>query len=563
MTVLLVPEIYPGRGSGHLRRCLKLLEQIRDATLYLPESTSIVESVSEQIPSDRIIDRLGDSYDKIVVDRFEIGIDEAVALCERGMTIGIDAGGPGRAHLHYLIDTLPRTDGEAPNLAGPQFLDLPGPAPEPGERDGILVTFGGEDPAELTERTAWELARIGRLTVATIVRPGARQLGAMPPGAIIIDPQASLVELLRGSRTVLTSFGLTAYEARSTGAAVVTVNPTPYHETLARRAGFESGGRGAAGARRAVSLVNSVHAATPDAAASSGASRLSDQVKALHIPDRRSCPVHPAEYGRAIWRGSEKSYFVCPRCGMVYLARFAEDSEDYSEEYFMEEYRTQYGRTYLDDFEHIASMGRRRLDEILRVAGSPPQSILDIGCAYGPFLREARTAGIEPFGIDIAPEAIAYVTDELAVPAVAGDFRTTDFSKALGRTQFDAVTLWYVIEHFPDLDRVLSRLRTLVAPGGVLAFSTPHGRGVSGRRNRDSFLSESPRDHFSIWDTASARAVLSEYGFRLAKRVITGHHPERYPVLGTTTAGRAIARAHSLLAGWGDTFEVYAVREEQ
>ena len=64
-------------------------------------------------------------------------------------------------------------------------------------------------------------------------------------------------------------------------------------------------------------------------------------------------------------------------------------------------------------------------------------------------------------------------------------------------------------------------------------------------------------DHYTIWSPVSVRRALAPFGFRPVHVRVTGHHPERSPLL------RRVPRigAHvSGLLGLGDTFEVYAVK---
>ncbi|HKJ85168.1 MAG TPA: class I SAM-dependent methyltransferase, partial [Spirochaetia bacterium] len=346
--------------------------------------------------------------------------------------------------------------------------------------------------------------------------------------------------------------------ARALGTPVVTVGPTRYHDRLAKTAGFARAGVGAPSSRRLVRLLRSesrAHRVEPAARRS-----LADEIVRLAVPAGRGCPVHH-EFGRALWRSAEKSYFACPRCGLVYLERFADDDETYGPEYFMEEYRAQYGKTYLEDFEHIYTMGTRRLDRALDVAREAPETVLDIGCAYGPFLAAARDRGLTAYGLDVAEDAVEYVRTSLGLPAACASILDFSPSDAFGREAFDLVTLWYVIEHFARLDLLLPRLATLVRPGGVLAFSTPYGAGVSARRNTSSFYDASPRDHYSIWNKSSTRRILEEFGFTVRRFEMTGHHPERYPAVRRGIIPRALAAAHSSVFGRGDTFEVYATKE--
>jgi hypothetical protein len=99
----------------------------------------------------------------------------------------------------------------------------------------------------------------------------------------------------------------------------------------------------------------------------------------------------------------------------------------------------------------------------------------------------------------------------------------------------------------------------------VLAFSTPSFRGVSRRRSLRAFLENSPGDHWTIWDPGKCAGLLSRYGFTLRKRVITGHHPERFPRAGRflKSGGRRFFLALSRIFGLGDTFEAYAVKTRE
>jgi len=53
--------------------------------------------------------------------------------------------------------------------------------------------------------------------------------------------------------------------------------------------------------------------------------------------------------------------------------------------------------------------------------------LLDIGCAYGPFLAAAKDGGFDPLGLDPAGEAVDYVKKTLGIPALRGFF-PDDFS---------------------------------------------------------------------------------------------------------------------------------------
>jgi SAM-dependent methyltransferase len=279
-------------------------------------------------------------------------------------------------------------------------------------------------------------------------------------------------------------------------------------------------------------------------------------------------------------RFPKESYRQCPHCGLIYLSRLNDPPIEYEKDYFFSDYKKQYGKTYLEDFPALVETGKRRLEHIkglLKTSSTPhdplpiPHSLLDIGCAYGPFLAAAKTCGFSPAGVEPAPDAARYVKEELGFPCYQGFFPAAvpDEIRRLfnnGSDGFDAVTLWYVIEHFEEAGKVLTEIHGLLKKGGVLAFSTPSFSGVSGRKSLAAFLKNSPPDHYTVWSPKICAWVLRQYGFRLRKIVVTGHHPERFPLLGRF-AGPAkkgtlyrVLLFVSRLFRLGDTFEVYAVK---
>jgi 2-polyprenyl-3-methyl-5-hydroxy-6-metoxy-1,4-benzoquinol methylase len=187
--------------------------------------------------------------------------------------------------------------------------------------------------------------------------------------------------------------------------------------------------------------------------------------------------------------------------------------------------------------------------------------LLDIGCAYGPFLAAAREEGFSPAGIDPAEDAVWYVQKELGIPAIQGFF--PDPRSPIPDPCYNVITLWYVIEHFRDCVPALGEIRKILKPGGILAFSTPSFSGISGRRNLKRFLEHSPADHFTVWSPKMCRRALLLAGFKVKKIVVCGHHPKRFPLLGEFAKCKKsplywLLLAISRIFGLGDTFEVYA-----
>jgi 2-polyprenyl-3-methyl-5-hydroxy-6-metoxy-1,4-benzoquinol methylase len=92
--------------------------------------------------------------------------------------------------------------------------------------------------------------------------------------------------------------------------------------------------------------------------------------------------------------------------------------------------------------------------------------LLDFGCGFGGFLQAAATKGWNVYGQDVSPQAVAYVRDTLRIPTCF----SSDEEIAL---EFDAITLWGVIEHLDDPGGTVGRLVKRLRGGGVLMIQCP------------------------------------------------------------------------------------------
>nr|WP_246208826.1 class I SAM-dependent methyltransferase [Entomospira nematocera] len=182
--------------------------------------------------------------------------------------------------------------------------------------------------------------------------------------------------------------------------------------------------------------------------------------------------------------------------------------------------------------------------------------LLDIGCAYGPFLDAAADMGFEVYGIDTASDAVDYVVNELGFSARESFFPT---EIPYANERFRVVTMWYVIEHFRNLHAVMLEINRYLELGGLFAFATPKGDGLSAHNNLYAFLEKSPDDHYSIFTKRVLDSFLSRYGFELLHIETTGIHINRRwrSVDAQSITGKGLTRMCKHL-GWGDTFEIYA-----
>lgn len=98
---------------------------------------------------------------------------------------------------------------------------------------------------------------------------------------------------------------------------------------------------------------------------------------------------------------------------------------------------------------------------------------LDVGCGAGLLAEPLARLGAEVTGIDAAHETITAARAHAAAGGLAIDYRQGDVSR-LGLAGFDLVTAMEVIEHVADKQAFLAALAAAMAPGALLAISTPN-----------------------------------------------------------------------------------------
>lgn len=631
-----VPSIREGGGSGHLYRLCSLIQNLSPqlrCVLYLRGTAEplFVQDMMKKMGITEVVHHIPDQTHLFILDNFRTSVEEVQKLKKIAPVIALDEGGTGRAYADYLIDILPypasvqdprlhadsrlahdvSDEALCANVSEISFIALPKKRKSESalqkykrgekyfftpENLKVLVACGGEDAARMGRKVADMLAESG--AEVSVIDPQEKEYVQQKVNLYVYPYLENLRERLCEWDIIVTHYGFTAFEALAAGCAVILVSPTGYHYELGKHAGFSTMPFGIPKAgdfkilfRNGIRIPSIV---TPQSEEKS----LADFILTLSAATAHRCPLcdkaspFPPE-GRA----ENKTVSCCPNCRMYYPSFITGKKKEYSEQYFFEEYQAQYGKTYLEDFTSIKKQGLRRMALINAIYaqifnGGKEESlfdgirhgtkrILDVGCAYGPFLSAAKDAGWNPIGTDISAEAVDYVSKTLQIPACHAPFPVlpacfsftaqktfTDqhnqcLSIPLDAGGFSAVSMWFVIEHFQDLHGVLKKVSELLVGGGIFAFSTPALSGVTGRWNRRLFFAQSPVDHYTIWDKRQVKEQLARYGFIVKKIVSIGHHPERFPHAAKIKQGSIwwhILMSVSKLFKLGDSMEVYAIK---
>ena len=120
------------------------------------------------------------------------------------------------------------------------------------------------------------------------------------------------------------------------------------------------------------------------------------------------------------------------------------------------------------------------LDNAGIVAG---KSVLDVACGTGVLFPDYLARGIDDLtAIDISSEMVRIAKEKFPqISILCGDVETADFDK-----KFDCIMVYNAFPHFPDPDKLVATLSSLLNPSGTLSIAHGMSRAAIDRHHEGS-----------------------------------------------------------------------------
>jgi len=211
----------------------------------------------------------------------------------------------------------------------------------------------------------------------------------------------------------------------------------------------------------------------------------------------------------------------CRGCSLLHMNP-RPDSDELAAFYSDEYYAGAADFSYDDERKHeprvrVRAAGRlARVERTLADDGVATRRVVELGSAYGVFLDEARRRGWSVVGCDVSRDAAGWTREHRGI-----DVRTCDLADAgLAPASADLVTGSEVIEHIADPPRTIRAAFDVLAPGGVVLFSTANESSLA-RVLRGAEWGYFMPGHVVLWGAATLRRLLEDAGF-VDVRVVAG-----------------------------------------
>lgn len=200
----------------------------------------------------------------------------------------------------------------------------------------------------------------------------------------------------------------------------------------------------------------------------------------------------------------------CDECQLLWVPKC--DEKDIQSFYNAAYFKSSDPRIGYCDYLGEEDNHRENARELLRIIGKytklPGTKILDIGCAYGFLLAEAKKLGCECFGIEQAKDAYTHASKHSGASVSNADL----LKSAYPENHFDLVLLIGSIEHLRDPIAQLKEVRRILKPDGLLVITTIDTKGIL------PVYKLKPPEHLFYFSHQNLRLITDKLGFSLLRR---------------------------------------------
>ena len=137
--------------------------------------------------------------------------------------------------------------------------------------------------------------------------------------------------------------------------------------------------------------------------------------------------------------------------------------------------------------------------------------VLDVGCAFGYFLLQAKKSGWEIYGLEPSSYAVDYAHKNFSLDIQLGKLEENTYPD----NYFQVITLFDVFEHFNSPIEALRQTHRLLEPSGLLYITTPNVSGFLRRLMGRFWFHFKPLEHTFFFSPSTIRQYLTKSNFEI------------------------------------------------
>jgi 2-polyprenyl-3-methyl-5-hydroxy-6-metoxy-1,4-benzoquinol methylase len=228
----------------------------------------------------------------------------------------------------------------------------------------------------------------------------------------------------------------------------------------------------------------------------------------MNKPSTHLCPLcsTPSSYA---FTASALTVHACPECRIEFISPAPD--EDTAASIYNRSYYDSWG---LDNGTATEKMKKLTFGEKLAVIEQFKKgggTILDIGCATGFLLEEARDRGWEPYGVEMSPYSSDLARQRLgAERVITGTLEKAGFCDGF----FDVIIMTDLLEHIGTPRHFIGEITRVLKPNGIIAITTPDLESLS-RKLMVTHWPHYKKEHLVYYRSGALAKLLLSFDFNI------------------------------------------------
>lgn len=143
---------------------------------------------------------------------------------------------------------------------------------------------------------------------------------------------------------------------------------------------------------------------------------------------------------------------------------------------------------------------------------SDSKKLLDIGCGTGDFLTMAQKYKWEISGVEPDKQARKIAAEKTNIKIHNNDWLTQ-----IPNHSIDAITMWHVLEHVPNLEEQIATLKRIIKPNGTIFIAVPNFNSHDATHYKEFWAAYDVPRHLWHFSQNSIKALFQKENLKVVK----------------------------------------------
>ncbi|HET8736997.1 MAG TPA: class I SAM-dependent methyltransferase [Pricia sp.] len=158
-------------------------------------------------------------------------------------------------------------------------------------------------------------------------------------------------------------------------------------------------------------------------------------------------------------------------------------------------------------YQRVKTVSLRMKTRLINKYANGNKSVLDVGAGTGDFLVAARKSGWSVTGVE--PNPHARLRSQEKKMELLPDL------ESLPQRKFQVITLWHVLEHLPDLENQITKLRGHLEDEGTLIIAVPNFKSYDAEHYREFWAAYDVPRHLWHFSRIAIEALFSKHDLKV------------------------------------------------